>query len=102
MTVLVIRGIVTQGWLWYCVLLITLYPHANLITCQRGRLSLPLATLLALCFFLQQALVLAPQVNRRTLISVVAGPVAASDAAPAFTDEIGDAASYLPTRPTHL
>jgi len=45
----VIRGIVTQGWLWYCVLLITLYLHANLITCQRGRPSLPLATLLALC-----------------------------------------------------
>jgi len=33
----------------------------------------------------------APQVNRRTQISVVAGSVAALDAAPAFTDEIGDA-----------
>ena len=33
----------------------------------------------------------APQVNRRTLIPVVVGSVAALDAAPAFTDEISDA-----------
>ena len=40
----------------------------------------------------QQALAPAPQVNCRTLVSAVAGSVAAQGAAPAFTDEIGDAA----------
>ena len=42
--------------------------------------------------FLQQAFVPAPQVNRRTLSFAVTGLVAASDAAPAFADEVGDAA----------
>ena len=42
--------------------------------------------------FSMQTFVHAPQVNRWTQISVVAGSVAALGAAPAFTDEIGDAA----------
>jgi len=43
----------------------------------------------------QQAFVPAPQVNRRAQISAVAGSVAALGAAPAFADEIGDAAKKL-------
>ena len=42
--------------------------------------------------FSQQVFVPAPQVSRMTQISAVAGSVAALGAAPAFTDEIGDAA----------
>merc|ERR1712028_243181 len=43
----------------------------------------------------QQAFVPAPQVNRRDQISAVAGSAAALGAAPAFADEIGDAAKKL-------
>jgi len=45
--------------------------------------------------FSQQAFVPAPQVNRRAQISAVAGSAAALGAAPAFADEIGDAAKKL-------
>jgi len=45
--------------------------------------------------FSQRAFVPAPHVNRRTQISAVAGSVAALGAAPAFADEIGDAAVKL-------
>jgi len=45
--------------------------------------------------FSQQAFVPAPQVNRRAQISAVAGSVAALGAAPAFADEIGEAAKRL-------
>jgi len=45
--------------------------------------------------FSQRAFVPAPKVNRRAQISAVAGSVAALGAAPAFADEIGDAAAKL-------
>jgi len=45
--------------------------------------------------FSQQAFVPAPAVNRRAQISAVAGSAAALGAAPAFADEIGDAAKKL-------
>jgi len=45
--------------------------------------------------FSQQAFVPAPHINRRAQISAVAGSAAALGAAPAFADEIGDAAKKL-------
>ena len=73
---LLFRGIVNQGWLrvLYC---------ANFIVTTD------------VVLYSQQVFVSAPWVNRWTLISAVTGPVAASNVAPAFTDEIGYAASVL-------
>jgi len=58
------------------------------------------STIVAACaaagvLFSQRAFVPAPKVNRRAQISAVAGSAAALGAAPAFADEIGDAAVKL-------
>ena len=73
----VIRGIVTQGWLWYCVLLITLYLHANPLLMPVGSPVVTACDTAVVVLSSQRASVPDPQVNCRTRITAVAGPVAA-------------------------
>ena len=86
----VIVACLVQGW----CLLVTRHPFANFIGADMLKRSSVVTSCAAVgvVLFSMQAFVPAPQVNRRTQISVVAGSVAALGAAPAFTDEIGDAA----------
>jgi len=72
-------------------------PHTNFIVAiMPQRSSIVVASAAAgVVLVSQQAFVPAPQVNRRAQISAVAGSAAALGAAPAFADEIGDAAKKL-------
>jgi len=72
-------------------------PHTNsIIAIMPQRSSIVVACAAAgVVLVSQQAFVPAPQVNRRAQISAVAGSAAALGAAPAFADEIGDAAKKL-------
>jgi len=73
-----------------------LYPTDSTLDTMPKRSSVVVACAAAgvlLCS--QHAFVPAPQANRKAQISAVAGSVAALGAAPAFADEIGDAATKL-------
>jgi len=61
----------------------------------RGSSIVVAAAAAGVVLFSQQAFVPAPKVNHRAQISAVAGSVAALGAAPAFADEIGEAAKKL-------
>jgi len=72
-------------------------PHTNFIVAimpQRSSIVVACAAA-GVVLVSQQAFVPAPQVNRRAQISAVAGSAVALGAAPAFADEIGDAAKKL-------
>jgi len=78
-------------------LLATRHPYTNFIVANMPKRSSVVTACAAagVVLFSQQAFVPAPQVNRRAQISAVAGSAAALGAAPAFADEIGDAAKKL-------
>jgi len=77
--------------------LVTRHPYTNFIVANMPKRSSVVTACAAagVVLFSQQAFVPAPQVNRRAQISAVAGSAAALGAAPAFADEIGDAAKKL-------
>merc|ERR1712153_105565 len=77
--------------------LVTRHGYTNFIVANMPKRSSVVTACAAagVVLFSQQAFVPAPQVNRRAQISAVAAGVAALGAAPAFADEIGDAAKKL-------
>merc|ERR1712153_230893 len=77
--------------------LVTRHGYTNFIVANMPKRSSVVTACAAagVVLFSQQAFVPAPQVNRRAQISAVAGSAAALGAAPAFADEIGDAAKKL-------
>jgi len=69
--------------------------HLLVVNMPKGSSIVVVAAAAGVVLFSQQAFVPAPQINRRAQISAVAGSAAALGAAPAFADEIGDAARKL-------
>merc|ERR1712086_529850 len=69
--------------------------HLLVVNMPKGSSIVVVAAAAGVVLFSQQAFVPAPQVIRRAQISAVAGSAAALGAAPAFADEIGDAAKKM-------